>query len=57
MLASVQVQDRNRTNLLSINKFPNSLKYISGKPMSAIMVSVIPDLNLECVFLQSQTQL
>lgn len=57
MLASVQVQDRNRTNLLSINKFPNSLKYISGKPLSAIMVSVIPDLNLECVFLQSQTQL
>lgn len=57
MLAFVQVQEKNRKNLLSINKFPNSLKYISGKPLSAIMVSVIPDLNLERVFLQSQTQL
>lgn len=45
MLAFVQVQERNRTNfLLSINKSPNSLsKYITGKPHSAIMVSVIPD--------------
>lgn len=44
MLAFVQIQKRNRTNLLSINKSPNLLaKGVAGKILSAIMVSVTSD--------------
>lgn len=41
MLAFVQIQKRNRTNLLlSINKSPNLLaKCIAGKILTAIMVT------------------